>query len=188
MSGESGFADSVGSWIIHASGDGQIEWSGDNGATWTIALGGCLACSMPILLCLHFDTISALVGRYSGNCGIIASLDSGRTWQPTNFPAPADGVRSFARLGDIVYAATTEGIFASRDNFSTWWSIVESASVKYREARSGIGKPGMAGHVSVFSLSGRRLGPAGIRLPHGIVLWAVCSTGMPRPAKLWLNH
>lgn len=128
----------VGRWIISSFITGPIKWSPDSGTTWTIGAPGCGYCSMPIILGLYFDTISALAGLYEGysvmigynSTNIIMSTDSGRTWHATGFPVVAQGVRSFTRIGPIAFAGTVNGIYASRDNFTTWWLLGEPLSVK----------------------------------------------------------
>lgn len=124
-------------WIISSFITGPIEWSSDSGTTWTVAVPGCSVCSMPIIMSLYFDTISALAGLYQGYSGMIGystnilmSTDSGRTWHATGFPVVDQGVRSFTRIGSIAFAGTINGIYASRDNFTTWWLLGESSSVK----------------------------------------------------------
>jgi len=62
---------------------GQIDWSRDGGKTWANAVPGCPQCSMPIINCLYFDSISVLAGLYGGygsaigyHSNIIMSIDS----------------------------------------------------------------------------------------------------------------
>jgi photosystem II stability/assembly factor-like uncharacterized protein len=124
-------------WIIRAGITGPIEWSQDSGKMWTVAVPGCLPCSMPIIMSLYFDTVSAFAGLYGGysvmigySSDIIMSTDSGRTWRATNFAPLGQGVRSITRIGSIAFAGTIDGIYASRDNFTTWWKLGEPSSVK----------------------------------------------------------
>jgi|GEM_PF-2426931 len=123
----------VNEWVITADMGGQIEWSQDSGKTWTIAVPGCSVCSMPIIQSLYFDTISALAGLYDGygyqigfKSSIITSIDSGRTWRATGLSG-ISGISSIARMGPIAFASSEKGIYASRDNFKTWWVIGESS-------------------------------------------------------------
>jgi hypothetical protein len=123
----------VNEWVITADMGGQIEWSQDSGKTWTIAVPGCLPCSMPIIKSLYFDTISALAGLYSSygsmigyRSNIIVSIDSGRTWRATGLSG-ISGISSITRMGPIAFASSEKGIYASRDNFKTWWVIGESS-------------------------------------------------------------
>lgn len=152
-------------WMIKAFITGPIEWSSDSGRTWTVAVPGCSVCSMPIITSLSFDTISALAGLYGGygaqigySSGIIMSTDSGRTWHATGFAPVDQGVRSITRIGSIAFAGTTNGIYASRDNFATWWLLGESSSVK----KPGLSVPcksvGNNQAVRRFTLTGRLLG------------------------------
>jgi hypothetical protein len=131
------YCTAVGRHMIKSFITGPIEWSPDSGATWTVAVQGCGYCSMPIITSLYFDTISALAGLYQGYSGmigystnIIMSIDSGKTWRATGFPVVSQGVRSFTRIGPIAFAGTIDGIYASRDNFTTWWKLGGSSSVK----------------------------------------------------------
>jgi hypothetical protein len=121
---------------------------------------------MPIITSLYFDTMSALAGLYGGygtmigyGSGIIVSIDSGRTWRATGFAPVDQGVRSITRIGSIAFVGTLGGIYASRDNFATWWLLGESLSVK---------KPAVPGRdIAVenerstreFSLTGKLLRP-----------------------------
>ncbi|HMD67601.1 MAG TPA: hypothetical protein VKF42_01895 [Chitinivibrionales bacterium] len=127
----------LGRWMIKAFITGPIEWSPDSGKTWTIAVPGCSVCSMPIVTSLYFDTISALAGLYNGygstigySSGMLISTDSGRTWHATGFAPVYQGVRSITRIGSIAFAGTENGIYASRDNFTTRWLLGESSFVK----------------------------------------------------------
>ena len=116
--------------LITADISGQIEWSQDSGKTWTVAIPGCLPCSMPIIKSLYFDTISALAGLYGGygsaigyHSNIIMSTDSGRTWRVTGLAENTLSINSITRMGSIVFAGAGNGIYASRDDFKTWWLI-----------------------------------------------------------------
>jgi hypothetical protein len=137
---------------------GPIEWSNDSGKTWTIAVPGCPPCSMPIVGCLYFDSISAFAGLSAGsqigfNSDIIVSVDSGRTWKESNFSGTQ--VSSIMRIGSIAFVGTMKGLYASRDNFSTWWLIGESLIVRAREAR--IMAAGKSGRVIEYTLTGKKL-------------------------------
>ena len=123
----------VNEWKIKSFITGPIEWSQDSGKTWTVAVPGCSVCSMPIIQSLYFDTISALAGLYDGygsqigfKSSIITSIDSGRTWRATGLSG-ISGISSITRMGPIAFASSEKGIYASRDNFKTWWVIGESS-------------------------------------------------------------
>lgn len=125
---------SVNEWTIKSFITGPIEWSRDSGKTWTVAVPGCSTCSMSIIQSLYFDTISALAG-FSGGYGshlgfasnIIMSTDSGRTWRATGLTGIASGISSITRMGPIAFAGAENGVYASRDNFTTWWVAGESS-------------------------------------------------------------
>ena len=172
-----GYSARVNRWIITASSDGMIQWSQDSGKTWTVAVPGCLPCSMPIILGLYFDTISALAGLYEGysvmigyNSNIIMSTDSGRTWRATNF-APVDGgVRSITRIGSIAFAGTLNGIYASRDNFATWWLLGESSAVKKSNLPVRTMTVGNDRGTREFTLTGKLLRHAEYRHGNQVVI------------------
>lgn len=122
------------SWIIAACITGPIEWSRDSGKTWTVAVPGCSTCSMSIIQCLYFDTISALAGFSQGDgshlgftSNIIMSTDSGRTWRATGLTGIASGISSITRMGSIAFVGAENGVYASRDNYTTWWVAGESS-------------------------------------------------------------
>lgn len=152
------FAASVGTSGIRSSLVGPIEWSSDSGSTWTVAVPGCLVCSMPIVGALYFDAISALAGLSGGYCSmigfnssIIVSRDSGRTWKDSKFSGT--GVGSIARLGGIAFAGTERGLYASRDDFSTWWLVGGAAVRQARGAPAG----SRSGRMDCYALTGRKL-------------------------------
>jgi hypothetical protein len=124
-------------WVITAEISGQIEWSRDSGKTWTNAVPGCPQCSMPIINCLYFDFISALAGLYGGygsaigyHSNIIMSIDSGRTWRVTGLAENTLSINSITRMGSIAFASSEKGIYASRDDFTTWWMVGESSEAE----------------------------------------------------------
>jgi hypothetical protein len=164
-------------WIIRTGITGPIEWSPDSGKTWTVSVSGCSYCSMPIILSIHFDTISALAGLYSGygsmigySSGIIMSIDSGKTWQKTGFAPVASGVRSITRMGSIAFAGTEKGIYASRDNFTTYWLLGESASVKKCSLPERDMTAGNDGVVRDFAITGKLLRHIGKRYGNQVVI------------------
>jgi len=139
---------------------GPIEWSNDGGKTWTIAVAGCSVCSMPIVECLYFDSVSALAGLYGNyssmigfKSSIIVSKDSGRIWKETNFSGIA--VRSLTRIGAITFAATDTGLYASRDDFSTWWVVGATPVGLSRVTRTTSAKTGDG--IIAYSLTGQKL-------------------------------
>ena len=127
----------VNAWVITADISGQIDWSRDSGKTGTNAIPGCSVCSMPIIQSLYFDTISALAGLYGGygsaigyHSNIIMSIDSGRTWRVTGLAENTLSINSITRMGSIAFASSEKGIYASRDDFTTWWVIGESSEAE----------------------------------------------------------
>jgi hypothetical protein len=164
-------------WMIRAGISGPIEWSPDSGKTWTVSVSGCSYCSMPIILSIYFDTISALAGLYSGygsmigySSGIIMSIDSGKTWRETAFAPVASGVSSITRMGSIAFAGTEKGIYASRDNFATYWLLGESASVKKCGLPERDMTAGNDGVVLDFTLTGKLLRHTGKRYGNQVVI------------------
>jgi hypothetical protein len=158
------YAANLNRWIIAAGIGGQIEWSPDSGKTWTVAVPGCPPCSMPIILSVYFDTVSALIGLYSGygsmigyNSNIIVSIDSGRTWRETPLTGISSGVRSITRMGSIAFAGTDGGIYASRDDFATWWLVGGSSTIAPRVSSNRSLTLKMSGKTPEYSLTGRML-------------------------------
>lgn len=127
----------VNAWVITADISGQIDWSRDGGKTWANAVPGCPQCSMPIINCLYFDSISVLAGLYGGygsaigyHSNIIMSIDSGRTWRVTGLAENTLSINSITRMGSIAFASSEKGIYASRDDFTTWWMVGESSEAE----------------------------------------------------------
>jgi hypothetical protein len=131
------FVSALGRWMISALIGGPIEWSPDSGETWNVAIPGCSTCGMTITGSVYFDTISALAylasdysSRFGYGSGLLMSIDSGRTWRATNFPPIYRNVYAITRIAPIAFAGTIDGIYASRDNFTTCWKLGGSSSVK----------------------------------------------------------
>ena len=168
----------VNDWMITAEISGQIEWSRDSGKTWAVTVPGCGPCSMPIINCLYSDSISALAGIYGNygsmigyNSNIIVSTDWGMTWRATGLAGLANGVSSITRMGSIAFAGTENGVYASRDNFTTWWIAGVLSAVKNHFSSTRTMTVGNAGRADAYTITGKKL-PLGKQTGMQVILEA----------------
>jgi photosystem II stability/assembly factor-like uncharacterized protein len=151
------FLSASGATLIAATMNGAVYRSGDRGRTWTMVMGGCTYCSMPIIEGLYTDSITMFIGKYYHK--IIASRDAGIHWDTTG-SRPA---YCFTRLGDYVAAGTEFGIYFTKDDFRTTSPCIPSSFTAI--ARKNRGFPSASENrvvtrttrVSVYDASGRRL-------------------------------
>ena len=94
--------------------------SSDSGETWTHIASqqhGILGPMSPIVA-LDEDTF--FVGGFHG---ISHSTDGGHTWHPLRNGVVQTRVTDVARVNDVLYAATTTGVFQSIDGGAQWTSV-----------------------------------------------------------------
>ena len=104
---------------VLAIGFGVLR-SSDRGETWTHIASqqhGILGPMSPIVA-LDEDTF--FVGSFHG---ISHSTDGGHTWHPLGNGAVQTRVTNVARVNDVLYAATTTGVFQSIDDGAQWTSV-----------------------------------------------------------------
>jgi len=51
-------------------------------------------------------------------------------WRVTGLAEDALSINSITRMGSIAFASSEKGIYASRDDFTTWWVIGESSEAE----------------------------------------------------------
>lgn len=108
---------------IYLLTESQIYRSRDGGAHWVQVFGELESSSVLSLLTVRADGVAFAVRRHLEVRQLLRSRDGGDTWQhlPDPFPAVAYyGFKDLVATRTGLVAATSDGIFTSEDDGTTW--------------------------------------------------------------------
>ena len=174
--------------LYAGAADGGVWVTTDGGTTWTPR-----AQTLPVI------TISSLVvdpnngnivyaatgdadGRETPSIGVYKSTDGGATWAATGLTYQLTDFRYIPKLaidptnGSNVYAATTEGVYFTRNGGTNWTKVLPDGAnfTVYRDIKLRPGSP-----ATVYTVT-----DAGVffRSVDSGVNWQAATAGLPDPA------